>query len=172
MSDPWALSWDALLAIATFGLALATVVVAWVTKGVANATADEVRAQNRPVLLPAEFEDEEAIAVREGEIRLRIRNGGKGPAFEVRSRLDPDGLFPDDWSHGILECDQKAELRFGGTPPEARDRYELLLSYRDLAGRDQSTTIVIKLIARRSGEVFRQAYAFQGVVPAQKAVVI
>lgn len=164
-TSAWAFGWEALVAIGTLLLATATVVLALVTRRVATATKDEVASQSRPVLLPCEIDllDAQGIRVTDEEIVLRIRNGGKGPAFEIHCLLGPDELIPDDWSHGILEQDREAGLRFAHDGLNAREEYELLMRYRDLAGRDYSSLISIKLIARRTNDEFRQGYAFQHV---------
>ncbi len=163
-TNAWAFGWESLVAIGTLLLATATVVLAQVTRRVATATKDEVASQSRPVLLPCRMTQEtQGIRVTDEEIALRIRNGGKGPAFEIHCLLGPDELIPDDWSHGILEQGREARLRFSHNGLDAREEYKLRLRYRDLAGRDYSSLISIKLIARRTNDELRQDYAFQHV---------
>jgi hypothetical protein len=111
-ASPWTFDWDALVAVGTIGLAIATVVLGWITRRVAKATADEVQSQSRPVLLPTSLNQADVIRIKAEALDLRIRNGGKGPAFEIRCRLEPGGLGPEHWSNGILEQDQSEILHF------------------------------------------------------------
>jgi hypothetical protein len=169
-SGAWHLDWDALVAIATFLLAVATIVLALITKSVAGATRAEAESQNRPILLPVDVEGRTPIKLGPEGIRVAIRNGGKGPAFAIRARLDPGRVEPEDWSQGILEQGQVAELHFRSVEPELLERYELLLDYRDLADKEAATRITIGLIALPQGdqrELIRD-YAFVAVHPQTK----
>src|SRR5947207_1820977 len=49
-TSAWAFGWEALVALGTIGLALATTVLAWSTRRVAQATQAEISASWRPVL--------------------------------------------------------------------------------------------------------------------------
>jgi hypothetical protein len=160
---PWLFGWDAILAIVTGVLALATIVVAFVTRGVASATADEVRAQNQPVLMPFAHESDEPINFSNDGIAIDVKNGGKGPAFEVTARLLPVSLAPEEWSKGIMPQGAIERLSFLLDEPEQEERYELLLDYSDLAERPHSTRLVIKRVARRANTEVRQVYAVQQV---------
>jgi hypothetical protein len=162
-ADPWLFGWDAILAIITGVLALATIVVAFVTRGVANATAAEVRAQNQPVLMPFAYEPAEPIDFSSDGIAIEVKNGGKGPAFEVTARLLPLALAPEEWSKGIMPQGAVEKLKFLLDEPDREERYELLLDYSDLAERPHSTRLVIKRIARRENAEVRQVYAVQQV---------
>jgi hypothetical protein len=161
--EPWLFGWDAILAIVTGALALATIVVAFVTRGVANATADEVRAQNQPVLMPFSHEPGEPINFSNDGISLEVKNGGKGPAFGVVARLLPISLAPEEWSKGIMPQGAIEKLNFLFDKPDQEERYELLLDYSDLAERPHSTRLVIKRVARRENAEVRQVYAVQRV---------
>jgi hypothetical protein len=173
-TGPWHLDWDALVAIATLMLAVATIVLALITKAVAAATRAEAESQNRPILLPVDIDAEGKARIRLGPegIWLAIRNGGKGPAFAIRARLDPLGLAPEDWNRGILEQGQVAELRFRSVEPELLERFVLLLDYRDLAGKEAATRITIGLVALPKGEGDQRElirdYAFVAVDPQAK----
>jgi hypothetical protein len=171
-TGPWHLDWDALVAIATLLLAVATITLALITKAVADATRAEAESQNRPILLPVDVDAGGQVRIRLGPegIRVAIRNGGKGPAFQVSARLDPVGLKPEDWNRGILEQGQTAELRFRSVEPELLERFELLLDYLDLAGKEAATKITIGLVALPKGEgrELVRDYAFVAVDPKTK----
>jgi hypothetical protein len=156
----WTFGWDALVAVGTICLAVATVVLGWITRNVAKATADEVQSQNRPVLLPASLNRSEVLRIEGQVLDLRIRNGGKGPAFEIRCRLDPGGLGPEDWSNGILEQAQSEILHFRGLTAENHERFELHLDYLDLAGRRHSSSITMALVAKKLGNELKREHAF------------
>jgi len=160
---PWAFGWDALVACGTIALALATVILGLITRGVAKATAEEVQSQSRPVLLATSLNRSSVILLRGEQLHLRIRNGGKGPAFEIRCRLEPGGLAPEDWSSGILEQDQSETLHFSGSELEGSERFDLRLDYEDLAGRAHSSRIAIQLVAKKIGKEVKREYAFQEV---------
>lgn len=161
--DPWIFGWDAILAIVTGVLALATIIVAFVTKGVAKATAAEVRAQNQPMLIPVAFEPAEPISFDRDGISVDVQNGGKGPALAITAMLLPAELAPEEWGRGILPQGVIEKLRFLLEDPVPEERYELLLDYSDLADRPHSTRLVIKRIARRENAEVRQVYAVQQV---------
>lgn len=157
--EPWKFGWDALVAIGTFVLAAATFALAFLTRGVAKAASDEVRSQNRPVLVPA-TKSRQPIRVLPQSIQIRLRNGGQGPAFGIQCSLLPDRSTPDIWHHGILEPDQEVLLRFPPTDGEPHETYELKADYTDLAGQPHSSTLTVKRVAVRRGEELRSVYAF------------
>jgi len=159
--DPWLFGWDAVLAGVTGVLAVATILVAFVTRGVAKATAAEVRAQNQPLLMPVAYEPAEPINFDSDGIAIDIQNGGKGPALAVTARLLPVALAPEEWSRGIMPQGDVEKLKFLLDEPDQEERYELLLDYSDLAERPHSTRLVIKRIARRENAEVRQVYAVQ-----------
>ncbi len=165
--SPWDFGWDALVAIATAILAATTAWVAFTTRAVARATRAEVQSQSRPVLLPAALPGPVCISFTSEAIQLRVANSGKGPAFDIRARLDPPELHPDNWSRGILRQGEDVVLSFREVEGNRLERYELLLDYRDLAGREAATRIVVALVAQPTANAleFTQTYAFLEVEP-------
>jgi hypothetical protein len=135
--------WDSVVAIATLALAAATTWLAWTTRRVARAAIADLHAQWRPMIVP--FGDPSFGADPEtGQWTtvIGIQNSGPGPALYVRATLDPVNQSPQDWSLGGIPPRENRELRFTNLPN--RDvNYQLLLDYRDLAGRLYSSSIVI-----------------------------
>jgi hypothetical protein len=142
--------WEAIVALGTLILALATVWLASSTRGVARATAQEVAAQWRPVLLPGRRGQEgtgyadQPLVYDAGTtwLSVSIRNAGRGPALFVRVLLDPDNASPADWNLGALAPGDEEQLVFRGI-----DRFDgpkqLLLDYRDLAGKQFASALVL-----------------------------
>lgn len=108
---PWEFGWEALVALATIGLAVATVTLAWSTRGVAQATQAELSASWRPVLtlvdptwqdrrpwtpvpgvqyMPG---DSRALVMTEDRIKLTVVNTGRGPAIGVHIAFDLSDEF-------------------------------------------------------------------------------
>jgi hypothetical protein len=84
--------WDAFAAIGTIALAFGTVVLALSTRGVAKASAEDVRAQWRPVVVPGSEVDvqfEEDFEV----MAITVRNVGRGAAYYVDVALGVDGIY-------------------------------------------------------------------------------
>ncbi|WP_329317257.1 hypothetical protein OG723_44545 (plasmid) [Streptomyces sp. NBC_01278] len=156
----WVFGWDALVALGTLILAVATAIVAGFTARLASRTRDlakestaDQRAQWRPVLLPASTfmnPDMPPLSYFDGPgVLIRIRNAGRGPALHVRAQLDTPSSWdqeqersPDQWSLGALAAGDEQELKFrqvGGFGPAA----QLRLDYRDLAGRRYATVIIL-----------------------------
>jgi hypothetical protein len=160
----WSFGWEALVAVGTLGLAVATVVLALLTRALARSGTAEVRAQWRPVLVlgvdpwssPAEMAADVPsdmptrtgravqVIVRPARIVLfvRVRNVGRGPALHVRAQLEPGGLSPDDWARGALAPGDDQILRFE-VGKEAPPSIQLLLDYRDLSGRSHATSVTV-----------------------------
>jgi hypothetical protein len=146
-------------AVGTLLLAAATVVLAISTKKVADGTADELRAQWRPVLIPTGTREDRTRPVGNGQpnLILRIRNSGRGPALFVRVQLDPQGVSPDDWNRAAMADGGEAVLVFGQTstlPPAM----QLLLDYRDLGGRQYATSAVITVNTDQNGNRILRFY--------------
>jgi hypothetical protein len=137
--------WEGLVAVGTVVLAAATAYLAWSTRQVAKGTQADVQAQWRPVLLPSPdppglrsfFYERDT-----GRVTVKIRNAGRGPALFVRTRLDPGGFSPDNWSLGALAPGDDVKLTF--TVPNLAPGGQLLVDYRDLSERTYSTVIVIQ----------------------------
>ncbi|MDP9227405.1 MAG: hypothetical protein M3P18_26875 [Actinomycetota bacterium] len=82
----WAFGWDALVAIGTLALAGVTYVLARATRRLARETAEEVRGQTRPVVVPVH--DTVDVSPKRNdsvgsyfEVTVRLRNIGAGPAL-------------------------------------------------------------------------------------------
>jgi hypothetical protein len=103
---------DSVVAYGTAMLALGTVALAFFTYRLAAAATSDQRAQWRPVLIPASETVDESVA---GELRIKVRNVGRGPALGVGGQLrisGPSGATipgqPD-----ICLPGEVLELRFG-----------------------------------------------------------
>jgi hypothetical protein len=150
--------WDALVAIGTIALAAGTFLLALSTRRAAKASAEDVRAQWRPVVVPsAEFDDEFE------ELAIKVHNVGRGAAYYIDAALGIDGTY---WPARDLAIGQRmatfavvppaADLRLAfecsdGLPREA----EILIDYTDLNGRPYSTRIELELNTSMSLQVAR-----------------
>lgn len=70
-----------------------------------------------------------------------IWNTGRGPALYVRVQADPWNASPENWSLGSLSPGEHASLEFRNVSHIALS--QVLLDYRDLAGRSYSTAVVL-----------------------------
>jgi hypothetical protein len=174
----WDWGWDSLVAIGTFTLAFATGFLAWKTKSLADQTAQEVASQTRPVLVPAQWEWADTgftpapvseshrdmplvFNTESGNLNVRIRNAGGGPALDVQARLEPWDITPQPWHKAAFSPDAIERLRFTGvSAPEGT--MTLSLRYRDLAERMFESRIVIERV-RVKGDPPRDAYRFADV---------
>ncbi|GAA3800914.1 hypothetical protein GCM10022403_038990 [Streptomyces coacervatus] len=165
--NPWEFGWEAAVAITTGLLAFFTWRLAARTRELAQETADDQRAQWRPLLLPVgEWEERSrgrityprGIRYTGDTLRVRIRNSGRGPALHVRARLDLDGdrgsRLPADWSLGALEAENIKWLRFANAPIGNGKQARLLIDYQDMANRHHVTASIIK---RRADGLFLHA---------------
>jgi hypothetical protein len=82
--------WNALVALGTLALALATYGVIRATKALAERGDAEISAQWRPLLLVRERPpaDQPGIVYEDGSLMLWIENVGRGPALDVQPWLD------------------------------------------------------------------------------------
>lgn len=143
-SSSWTWGWEAFVAIGTVLLAVATFALAWLTRRLAQSGLEDVRSQYRPVLLPAtDSATTRAVVLNraEGSLRVRIRNVGRGPALFVRSQLDPFNASAANWSLAALAPGDEQDLIFRAVVD--RQLIQLLLDYRDLAGRAHSSSITL-----------------------------
>ncbi|WP_330476773.1 hypothetical protein OG301_00185 [Streptomyces platensis] len=154
-AHPWEFGWDSLVALGTLLLAVFTWRLAARTRQLAKETAADQRAQWRPpVLLSAErgVVDQwgrPPSTVRydpgEGTLMTFIWNCGRGPALYVRAQLERAGhegaSSPRNWSLGALAEGDADELVFEDVP--FGERAQLLIDYRDMAGRSYSTASTI-----------------------------
>jgi hypothetical protein len=140
--------WNTFVAIGTIALALGTFVLALSTRAAARASAEDVRAQWRPVLVPGphanvEFDEDSMVMV--------IRNVGRGAAYYVDAALGVDGMYtpadPSSLARGQVQSlavlATAAELRLYFALPdfELPSEGEILIDYADLNGRPYSTRI-------------------------------
>lgn len=153
-ASAWAFGWEALVAIGTLGLGAATTWLAINTRSVARETRDlaiqtsaDVQAQWRPLIVPDQNKPPSVNTkgLPEGMtpyvLVVSIWNAGRGPALFVRIQHDPSGNSPDNWSLGSLSQGERVSLRIQGVAHLAMS--QLLIDYRDLAGRSYSTAIVL-----------------------------
>lgn len=150
LAHPWDFGWDALVAIGTLTLALVTGGLAFMTWRLARSASAEARSQARPALIPglggagagAITTEPLLFTAATQKLIVSVRNAGRGPALFVRVALEPGGNSP---SHGPLAAmapEDEIQLVFDGEIE--RDRWQVLLDYRDLAGRTYSTAILIE----------------------------
>jgi hypothetical protein len=151
----WAFGWEALVAVGTIGLAFFTAWLAWTTRKLARTTGEDVRAGSRPVVIdvaggyPTARTPEGANF---GEVRLLVRNGGRGPALNVYAyalvRTTNEDHRSDTIMVGSLAVDGEAEVVL----PEVQTRdcsgsmesflaLRVVLTYTDLAGSPFFTAI-------------------------------
>jgi hypothetical protein len=146
--------WDALVAIGTLALAVATVLLAWSTRRMAKATAQDVAAQWRPALTPGHD-----VEVRHDErtkhAMATLRNVGAGAAYYLDIGLDlggtiipaapwePDGAQPSNFA--VLPAGESIDLHFMGVD-ERPEKCELIADYEDVAGASYSTRIAISTL--------------------------
>jgi hypothetical protein len=143
----WALGWDAFVAIGTLLLALVTVFLVRRTSALARSSDAEIRAQWRPLILPAlDLSWEPSLVYEEepGSLEVRIQNAGRGPAIHIRTQMVPDGVSPENWSLGALAAGDKQSLIFRVAKPNSAT--QLRFAYRDLAERTYSTSITIEVV--------------------------
>jgi hypothetical protein len=141
-----------MVAITTGLLAVATGVLAWMTRRLAQNAADqaklaleELAAQMRPVLIPNgtptwRAMEEGAIATR---LHVAVQNAGHGPAIFLRVKLDgPGGRVPFDFDRGALAPGEVQQFEFD-SGDHTMAPFRVLMDYRDLSGRDYATAITL-----------------------------
>jgi hypothetical protein len=149
--------WEALVALGTLGLGAATFWLGWHTRNLARSSAAELQAQWRPIVLPATSSPEQLTPDRiglgdGGRLQVAIRNAGRGPALFVRTELDPGAGATAE--HGAIAAMAVGDLRFLTFQGVQRDQHvQLLVDYRDLAGRPYSTSITLDLQNRAPYDV-------------------
>ncbi|TMR94890.1 hypothetical protein [Nonomuraea basaltis] len=119
--DAWTWGWDAVVALGTLSLAGFTVRLAARTRELAQQSAADLRAQWRPVLLPAvpsTTTPDPPLSYDGPTIIVRIRNAGRGPAIHVRAQLDAPHAEgaprrnPDQGPLGALAVGDEQTLKF------------------------------------------------------------
>jgi hypothetical protein len=151
----WALGWEALVAVGTIGLALFTAWLAWTTRKLARTTGEDVRAGSRPVVIDVAGGSPTARTAEGanfGEVRLVVRNGGRGPALNIYAyalvRTTNEDHRSDTIMVGSLAVDGEAEVVL----PEVQTRdcsgsmesflaLRVVLTYSDLASSPFFTAI-------------------------------
>lgn len=147
-SNAWEFGWAALGAVGALLLALVTAALAYATWRLAQAATAEARAQTRPVLIPAAKAPGSAPGspavnyTSDKNLHVRIENAGPGPALYGRASLEPTGASPHAWSLAALTPGGEIDLVF--SQQERQTRWQLLLDYRDMAGRDYASAILIE----------------------------
>src|SRR5206468_2747848 len=110
----------------------------------------EARSQARPAVIPGvgrsvldAISNQPLLHVTNSQqLIVNVRNAGRGPALFVRVALEPSGNSPDSGPLAAMAPEDEVQLVFAGEPE--RDRWQVLLDYRDLAGRTYSTAILIE----------------------------
>jgi len=95
--NPWAFGWDAFVAIGTLALAVVTFVLVLLTRKLAKASAAELRAQWRPVILPAsDPPSARAIATTQSRVGCvcGCRTRDKALRFTYARILNPAASVP------------------------------------------------------------------------------
>jgi hypothetical protein len=148
----WGFGWEALVAIGTMLLAGATFVLAWSTRRMAKATAQDVSAQWRPAIAPGE-DVEVAYEEERQQLSVTIRNVGRGAAYYLDAGLDfGTAVFPAQGSgpettmahnFAVVPVDETRVLNFTHIKERPKE-CELIIDYSDLTGSRYSTRIVIR----------------------------
>jgi hypothetical protein len=144
--------WEALVAVGTLVLGAATFGLGWYTRKLARTSADDLQAQWRPIILPVPFGEptaRENVAYDEveGVLRVQVHNAGRGPALFLRAVVDPRG-DPDERGPVAALAAGEGRLFMFNRVKNERQQAQILLDYRDLAGRPYSTSITIDLQRR------------------------
>ena len=153
--------WDALVGIGTVLLGLATFWLGWHTRNLAVTSAADLQTQSRPIILPGSNSIRDGTAMIalplasfdpiSGTLSVLVRNAGRGPALYVRTELDPEGEILMGGPIAALAVGDEQILDFKNVKPESH--LQLLLDYRDLAGRTYSTSITLDLPGSRAYDV-------------------
>jgi hypothetical protein len=151
MDDSWALGWTTVVALATGGLAVATFVLAFKTRSLADSTRDELVAQWRPALVPGTGDFLISYSEDAKTLSTRVRNAGRGPAAYIRVHLDPFQMSPANWHRAVLAPGEQVDLTFAPLPEAPPAAMQLLLDYRDLGGRSYASSLVITQLTTQQG---------------------
>jgi hypothetical protein len=131
--------WDAFAAIGTIALAVGTFLLALSTRRAAKASAEDVRAQWRPAIVPGknadvEFEDDFEV------MAIAVRNVGRGAAYYVDAALGVDETYwpahesaPGRAAENFAVVPAGTELHLCFDCSEGRpSKAEVLIDYTDL----------------------------------------
>jgi hypothetical protein len=154
------------VAVGTLLLAAATFVLAWHTRRLALSSAADLRAQWRPIVLPYSPGQQAARDVFEhdeldGTLKVGVRNAGRGPALYLRTELDPEiGANAVHGPIAALADGDEQLFTFNGVNKDIKNEpfVQVLVDYRDLAGRTYSTSITLDLWNR----TFYDVQLFEG----------
>jgi len=145
----WGLGWDTFVALGTLALAVATGGLAFVTWKLSDSASAEARGQVRPVLVPGigrgvvgNPKTSSALLHTDRRLFVNIRNVGTGPALFVRVALEPTGNSPSQGPIAVMAAGDEMQLEFAEPDPQVR--WQVLLDYRDVAGRAYATAIMIE----------------------------
>ena len=109
--DHYASDVETLVAVGTLVMAAFTAYLAWATRSLAVAATEDQRSRWRPVLIPADQDVDESVP---GELGIRVRNVGQGPALGVHGQLwikGPTGaVIPGN--PNVVLVGEALELRF------------------------------------------------------------
>jgi hypothetical protein len=145
--------WDAIVAIATMALAAGTFFLALSTRRAAKASAEDVRSQWRPAIVPGrnadvEFEDDLEV------MAISVRNVGRGAAYYVDGALGVEEIYwpahdsaPGRVAENFAVVPAGTELHLCFDCSEGRpSKAEVLIDYTDLNERPYSTRIELNEI--------------------------
>jgi hypothetical protein len=149
------IDWNEAVAILTGSLAAATFSLAWTTRRMARSTAEDVAAQNRPILVPGPAGEALNLEWTIGRLTIAIKNAGRGVALDVQATAETaaeEHITPSVWDKASIAPGDLATCWF---PLELRDDGgTVTLRYRDIAGRQHISVITIDFhINLEKGEV-------------------
>jgi hypothetical protein len=169
--SPWEFGWEALVAVGTLLLALATFYLVLRTSALAKSSESDLRAQWRPVILPASYPslgESVGYDANADLLFVRVQNAGRGPALHVRTQVEPGGISPDHWSLGSLAVGNEQELWFRTVKPDST--FQVLFDYRDLANRTYSTSMTVDIVDEAMRFYDVRLYEDHAVTPLGDAV--
>jgi hypothetical protein len=165
--------WDALVAVGTLGLAAGTFLLAWTSRALAKRSAEDVRSQWRPALVPSEkaepsFKASE-LSEEQSILTVEVRNVGQGAAYTIDAGLDlGESVVPaSQWTPArsgaenlaILPIGESLNLQFTHLE-KMPGSCKVIIDYRDLNDRPYTTLIALDLLPLwddRGTEVLRIA---------------
>jgi hypothetical protein len=198
-ADGFDWGWNTFVALGTLLLAISTGVLAWITRAVAtktglvankthelaqetkqlavetkrmaSATASEVAAQHRPILvtqpgrlLPAvraalaqagriDRSERPCGFNRNDQLWVALYNSGPGPALDIKALLDEHEGAPrtaSPWDSGALPSGGVARIFFDATTPP-QTTVIITVNYRDIADKVYTSSIVLERVGPFSG---------------------
>lgn len=141
----WAFGWDTMIAIGTFCLAIATVALAWKTAKLARASAEDVAAQDRPVLVPApEAGSAPNPDYTADSLSVEIVNAGRGAALDVHALVMSKDVSTaaSPWNKAAIPAGERTKLSFQGVEMISHS-VTVHLQYRDIADKVHTSDIIM-----------------------------